>query len=183
MPIHICRSQKITNDVVADLTSDDLKSLGLTLGESKLFLKEVAKLSAPLGAAGGAALTGAGAIIGTSPSYTPPVSFDVSSPVLRCFASSNFKRIYNQTECPKYQDQVNHCRYCLSFCSVYLIFFLRFLALFANCFLYTASLAMLPRLRHRSHLSVSRKKHSSMPTNFSEKLKLQPLESGLQLYR
>jgi hypothetical protein len=42
----VCRKEKVTDKVLLDLTMDDLKSLGLTLGEARLFKKEAEALAA-----------------------------------------------------------------------------------------------------------------------------------------
>lgn len=86
-----------------------MKSLGLSLGESKKFLKEIANLtisSAPTSEAGEVILSSIGSIMDPSFMQTTHAAAASCFPGLRSFASSNFKRIYDQTECPKYQDQV-----------------------------------------------------------------------------
>jgi hypothetical protein len=101
-----------------DLTIEDLKSLGLSLGEARLFKREadvalaaqssaaspltavappsMQPLSAPASVGAGGAAVAVHAMPASPPPPAPP----------RLFATSNFKREYDKAECPEYQDQL-----------------------------------------------------------------------------
>ncbi len=108
----------MSDKIVMDLTVDDLKSLGLSLGEARLFKREAdvamaaqscaasppavaaSPLMQPLGPSSSVGAGGVAAAVHAMPASPPPPALP------RLFATSNFKREYDKAECPEYQDQL-----------------------------------------------------------------------------
>jgi hypothetical protein len=93
------RKEKVTDKVIPGLTVDDLKSLGLSLGEARLFKMEAEAAAVPAPAAVAAAGGGAAAA-----HALPPLPAPLGEE--HTLASSNFARAYQGTECPVYQHQL-----------------------------------------------------------------------------
>ena len=98
------------DDVIGDLTKEDLVKVGFATGNAIKFLKAFAVLSpaptsvavaasAPPAAGGGAA---SHAVSSPSTSSSPPL---LSTPP-SSLAKSNFKRLYDAAECPELQHQL-----------------------------------------------------------------------------
>jgi len=105
----------VSDKVMLDLTVEDLKSLGLSLGEARLFKKEAeAAAAAQVSAAPPPALPALHALQshsafagGSAAAAHVVASHSSSSPALpRSLACSNFKRFYDAAECPELQHQL-----------------------------------------------------------------------------
>ncbi len=95
----------MTDKVIPELTVEDLKSLGLSLGEARLFKIEAAACAAAQAAAA----------LSLAPHVMQPHSAAaggaaaatiVASPPSRSLATSHFKREYDGAECPEMQHQL-----------------------------------------------------------------------------
>ncbi|MDP4953644.1 MAG: hypothetical protein NWQ53_08370, partial [Flavobacteriales bacterium] len=101
--------EKVSDEVMCDLTVEDLKSLGLSLGQARLFKKEAeaaaaAQLSPPLAPASLHASQSHSAVAVGSSSASHAIVASISSQssqLPRSLATSHFKREYDTAECPE----------------------------------------------------------------------------------
>jgi hypothetical protein len=102
------RKEKVTDAVLPDLTIDDLKSLGLSLGEARSVKKEAGALSAPPSPA----LTPPASSVAHPPSAAAAAAAAAPVPVMSCPAdertllTSEFKRLHDAAECPELQHEL-----------------------------------------------------------------------------
>ena len=112
------RKEKVSDKIVLDVTVEDLKSLGLSLGEARLFRREAdvvvaaqsssaspVAFAAPLSMPPPSSASSVGAGVAAAASHAMPASPPPSAPP-RVLATSNFKSEYDKVECPEFQHQL-----------------------------------------------------------------------------
>jgi GrpB-like predicted nucleotidyltransferase (UPF0157 family) len=106
--------EKVSDDVACSLSTEDLRALGLSVGDARRFSvavqQEMAALQSKIK---GSAAESGGSTVGDIGSALPSPSLSLSTTppppaavVARSLASSNFKRAYEAADCPELQHEL-----------------------------------------------------------------------------